>query len=98
MRQLNAYVKGRLRDRWHQRRKGWAPDQPDLVDHLMRSLEVTSQPHPCNMLWDVSRLSYSEPPLPCFCLDVLYWCCRTRCFSGSNKAPPHAHSYYTAPG
>ena len=40
MRQLNAYVKGRLRDRWHQRRRGWAPDQPDLVDHLMRSLEV----------------------------------------------------------
>ena len=70
MRQLNAYVKGRLRDRWHLRSKGWAPDQPDLVDHLMRSLEVSS----CGV-FQASHFSLSSVT-----------CCTMLCVTAGNRA------------
>ena len=39
--QLDTFLKGRLRARWHERAKGArCPERPDLVDSIMHSLEV----------------------------------------------------------
>ena len=55
MSQLDAFIKGRLRARWHARAKGHLSAQPDLVDHLMHSLEVCH----ADFCWLLARTTVS---------------------------------------
>lgn len=49
MRQLNAYIKSLLRDRWRSRTAGSLPAKPDLLDRMLSSIEVSgaSLSFPC---------------------------------------------------